>query len=133
MSASAYDHQAAEVLAGYDDTFDQIGRHAVDQWFHEDAFYWWPGNHKLSGWHRGREGVKKFYETLESFGEVVSDSLILMAAQGWVTNVRTLTGRRPDGTELDTVIVGIYEVVDGKIKSGRHMPTEPEKMENFFT
>ena len=132
MTVSGHDQEAADVLAGYDKTFEEEGHiAAVDKWFADDGFYWLPGDHAVSGFHRGPEGVKAFYDTFTTF-DVSSDSLVEMAAAGWVANVRTLVGKRPDGRDLDTIIVGIYQVRDGKITSGRLVPTEPDVMDGFF-
>ena len=110
------DHPNAELVRRGYAAFSAGDIATMNELFAEDVAWHWPGNHPVSGEHRGRDAV---FAAFMKFAELSGGTLKLevhdvVANDEHAVALNRSTGSR-EGRSLDAGDVDVYHVKDGKI------------------
>lgn len=127
------DPDARAVIQAYEYTVAEHGAHAAyDTHFAEDAFYVFYGDSPLAGRYEGRDGLKRWWDTLNALAVPEPTPVIELAGAGHVMYHMLVHFTAPDGEEFETKIAGNYEMKDGVITAGRFWAFEQDELDAFL-
>lgn len=121
-------HSNAELHRRVAAAFDTGDVDTIAELTAEDCVWYIPGDHELSGAHRGRDAVLKVYAKLGEItgGTLRADRIDVLASDERSFDLAHFTARREDGRELDTMIGSILRWRDGKVVENHTVPLDPE-------
>lgn len=99
----------------------------------EDTVLHVPGDHELSGEHRGRDAVLGVFAKLYELtgGTLQAERIDVMASDERTFGLARFTARRDDGRELDTIVGSLLRWRDGECVENRTVPLDPEAFYAF--
>ncbi len=127
------DPGARAVLQAYEDIVAAEGAHAAyDKVFVEEPYYVFYGTSPLAGRWEGKEGLKRWWDTLVGLVEVDVEPQTMLAGDGYAMYFMRVHFTNSRGEELDAVVSGTYETRDGKIASGRFWAFDQDAFDEYL-